>query len=203
MKIYNNPARKDWPKILERPTFESQSLEEKVSGILKDIKTFGDTAVKRFTTQFDKVTLENPKVEAAEIAKAIDQVPEELKQAIRQAKRNIEAFHLSQKEPVHEVETMPGVKCWRKSVGIDKVGLYIPGGTAPLFSTILMLGVPAKIAGCKEIILCTPPSKDGSVNPAILFTAHLVGVTQIFKIGGVQAIGAMAYGIVSSGAWRG
>ncbi len=194
MKIYNNPDRIDWPKILERPTFESQSLEEKVSGILKDIKTFGDVAVKRFTEQFDKVQLDNPKVEADEIAEAVANVPKALKQAIRQAKSNIEAFHLSQKEPVQEIETMPGVKCWRKSVGIDKVGLYIPGGTAPLFSTILMLGVPAKIAGCKEIVLCTPPSKDGSVNPAILFAAHLVGVTQIFKIGGVQAIGAMAYG---------
>ena len=194
MKIYNNPNRKDWAKILARPTFESVSLEEKVSGILKDIQTFGDIAIKRFTKQFDKVVLENSKVEQAEIAAAIANVPAELKSAIQQAKSNIEAFHLAQKESVQEIETMPGVKCWRKSVGIDKVGLYIPGGTAPLFSTILMLGVPAKIAGCKEIILCTPPSKDGTVNPAILYAAHLVGVTKIFKIGGVQAIGAMAYG---------
>lgn len=194
MKIYKNPPKKDWPKILARPTFESQSLEEKVAGILKDIKTFGDIAVKRFTAQFDKVELENPKVSAQEMAAAIAKVPEELKTAIRQAKGNIEAFHIAQKEPVQIIETMAGVKCWRKSVGIDKVGLYIPGGTAPLFSTILMLGVPAKIAGCQEIVLCTPPNKNGAVNPAILFTAHLVGVTQIFKIGGVQAIGAMAYG---------
>ncbi len=194
MKIYNNPNRKDWPRILARPTFEGTALEEKVVGILKDIQTFGDVAVKRFTNQFDKVSLDNSKVEATEIKAAIAQIPAELKAAIQQAKKNIEAFHLAQKEPVQVIETMPGVKCWRKSVGIDKVGLYIPGGTAPLFSTILMLGVPAKIAGCKEIVLCTPPSKDGSVNPAILFAAHLVGVTKIFKIGGVQAIGAMAYG---------
>ncbi len=194
MKIYNNPDRKDWAKILARPNFESVSLAEKVGGILKDIQTFGDIAIKRFTKQFDKVVLENPKVEQAEIAAAIASVPAELKSAIQQAKSNIEAFHIAQKEPVQEIETMPGVKCWRKSIGIDKVGLYIPGGTAPLFSTILMLGIPAKIAGCKEIILCTPPSKKGTVNPAILYTAHLVGVTKIFKIGGVQAIGAMAYG---------
>jgi len=194
MKIYNNPNRKDWPKILTRPTFEGAALEEKVAGILKDIQTFGDVAVKRFTHQFDKVNLDSPKVAEAEITEAIAKIPAELKAAIQQAKNNIEAFHIAQKEPVQEIETMPGVKCWRKSVGIDKVGLYIPGGTAPLFSTILMLGVPAKIAGCKEIVLCTPPSKDGSVNPAILFAAHLVGVTKIFKIGGVQAIGAMAYG---------
>ena len=194
MKIYNNPARKDWSKILARPTFERNSLEEKVTGILKDIKTFGDVAVKRFTTQFDQVTLETAKVTSEEITEAIANVSTELKTAIEQAKSNIEAFHLAQKEPIQVIETMPGVKCWRKSVGIDKVGLYIPGGTAPLFSTILMLGVPAKIAGCQEVVLCTPPGKDGKVNPAILFTAHLVGVTQIFKIGGVQAIGAMAYG---------
>ncbi len=194
MKIHNNPSRKDWPKILARPTFEGAALEEKVVGILKDIQTFGDVAVKRFTHQFDKVNLEHPKVEEAEIKEAIAKIPDELKTAIQQAKKNIETFHLAQKETVQEIETMPGVKCWRKSVGIDKVGLYIPGGTAPLFSTILMLGVPAKIAGCKEIVLCTPPSQDGTVNPAILFAAHLVGVTKIFKIGGVQAIGAMAYG---------
>ncbi len=194
MKIHNNPNRKDWPKILARPTFEGAALEEKVVGILKDIQTFGDVAVKRFTNQFDKVNLDNPKVGEKEIEEAIAKIPSELKSAIRQAKKNIEAFHLAQKETVQEIETMPGVKCWRKSVGIDKVGLYIPGGTAPLFSTILMLGIPAKIAGCKEIVLCTPPSKDGTVNPAILFAAHLVGVTRIFKIGGVQAIGAMAYG---------
>ncbi|MFK7978720.1 MAG: histidinol dehydrogenase [Saprospiraceae bacterium] len=194
MKIYNNPNRKDWSTILARPTFESAALEEKVTGILKDIQTFGDVAVKRFTTQFDKVTLETSKVTTEEVATAIAEVPAELKAAIQQAKSNIEAFHLAQKETAQIIETMPGVKCWRKSVGIDKVGLYIPGGTAPLFSTILMLGVPAKIAGCQEIVLCTPPGKDGKVNPAILFTANLVGVTQIFKIGGVQAIGAMAYG---------
>lgn len=194
MKIYNNPDRKDWPKILARPTFERNSLEEKVTGILKDIKTFGDIAVKRFTTQFDQVTLETSKVTNEEITEAIANVSPELKAAINQAKSNIEAFHIAQKEPVQIIETMPGVKCWRKSVGIDKVGLYIPGGTAPLFSTILMLGIPAKIAGCQEVVLCTPPGKGGKVNPAILFTAHLVGVTQIFKIGGVQAIGAMAYG---------
>ncbi len=194
MKIYIKPDKAEWGTILKRPVFESASLKEKVAGILKDVQTFGHLAVKRYTIEFDKVELASPKVSEAEIQAAIRIIPRDLQIAIRQAKKNIEAFHLAQKEPIQEIETMPGVRCWRKSVGIQKVGLYIPGGTAPLFSTILMLGVPAKIARCQEIILCTPPGKDGKVNPAILFTAHLVGVTKIFKIGGVQAIGAMAYG---------
>jgi histidinol dehydrogenase len=197
MKIYNNPARKDWATILKRPTFESNALEDKIQIILKEIQQFGDEAIQRFTLQFDKIDLKNAKVSAPEIDAAIQLVPTTLQNAIQQAKNNIHAFHAAQQVPVQTIETMPGVKCWRKSVGIDKVGLYIPGGTAPLFSTILMLGVPAKIAGCKEIILCTPPDKEGKVNPAILYTAHLVGITQIFKIGGVQAIGAMAYGTQS------
>ncbi len=194
MKIHIQPNRKDWPTILQRPTFESRSLEEKVLGILETIKKSGDAAVKAYTLQFDRVELADFEVKKAAIDLATATLNEDLKNAIRQAKKNIETFHTAQQEPVQEIETMPGVRCWRKSVGIQKVGLYIPGGTAPLFSTILMLGVPAKLAGCKEIILCTPPGKDGQVHPAILFTAQLVGITKIFKIGGVQAIGAMAYG---------
>lgn len=197
MKVYNNPDKTDWPKILARPAFERKSLDEKVMGILKDIQSFGDIAIKRFTLEFDKVNLKDFRVSASEIEAATVNLSDELKSAIQQAKKNIDTFHQTQKEPVTIVETMPGVKCWRKSVGIEKVGLYIPGGTAPLFSTILMLGIPAKIAGCKEIILCTPPAKYGKVHPAILYTAKLVGVTKIFKIGGVQAIGAMAYGTQS------
>ena len=194
MKVFINPKKESLSQILQRPTFDSVALEETVSNILTNIATGGDAAVKQYTEQFDQVTLAKTRVGLSEINAAINVLDEDLKVAIQQAESNIEAFHSVQKEPIKEVETMPGVRCWRKSVGIQKVGLYIPGGTAPLFSTILMLGVPARLAGCKEIILCTPPRKDGTVHPAILYAANLVGVTRIFKIGGVQAIGAMAYG---------
>lgn len=170
------------------------SLESTVNTVLNDVKANGDAAVKKYTLQFDKVEFDNLLVTDQEFSEAEKNVPEELKAAIKQAKSNIEQFHSAQKETIKVVETIDGVKCWRKSVAIEKVGLYIPGGSAPLFSTILMLGVPAKLAGCQEIILCTPPSANGTLNAAILYTAKLVGITKVFKAGGVQAIGAMAFG---------
>lgn len=194
MKVFLHPNKENLPNILKRPTFDSSQLESSVTAILQSVQKEGDTAVRNFSLQFDGVRLTDFRVGLSEINKAISELPIDLKNAIQQAHTNITAFHEAQKEPIKEIETMPGVRCWRKSVGIQKVGLYIPGGTAPLFSTILMLGIPAKIAGCKEIVLCTPPRKDGSVHPAILYAANLVGATKIFKIGGVQAIGAMAYG---------
>lgn len=197
MKIFINPDKSTWRDLLKRPVFETASLEKTVSEILQSIQNEGDTAVKRFTAQFDQVEIENLQVSETEIQEAIQSLNEDLKQAIQIAKNNIEKFHRQQIQGIEVVETMPGVRCWRKSVGIEKVGLYIPGGTAPLFSTVLMLGIPAKLAGCKEIILCSPPNKEGKIHPAILYTAHLVGVTKIFKAGGVQAIGAMAYGTES------
>jgi len=194
MEIINNPAKENWENILKRPIIDLKELESNVSAILSDIRSNGDSAVKRYTIQFDKIALNSFKVSEAEIADSENEIGPKLKAAIIQAKANIEKFHSAQKEGINIVETMPGVKCWRKSVGIEKVGLYIPGGSAPLFSTVLMLGVPATIAGCKEIILCTPCNTEGKVNAAILFAAKLCGITNIFKIGGVQAIGAMAYG---------
>lgn len=197
MKVYNNPARVEWPVLLQRPVAEAARLEEVVSGILQQVKAKGDEAVKQFTKQFDKADIAELLVSKAEFAAASDVLDAELKAAILTAKANIETFHKKQLTAPEIVETMPGVQCWRKMVAIEKVGLYIPGGTAPLFSTILMLGVPAKLAGCKEIILCSPPDKNGQLHPAILFAAQAVGVTKLFKVGGVQAIGAMAYGTAS------
>jgi histidinol dehydrogenase len=194
MELIKDPLKKDWEKIIKRPAIDLQELETKVSTILIDIKLNGDEAVKKYSLQFDKIVLDDLKVSAKEIEDSEKLISSELKKAIEQAKANIEKFHISQREEVNVIETMPGVKCWRKSVGIEKVGLYIPGGSAPLFSTVLMLGIPAKLAGCKEIILCTPCDANGKVNPAILFAAKLCGTTSVFKIGGVQAIGAMAYG---------
>ncbi|HHH50336.1 MAG TPA: histidinol dehydrogenase [Saprospiraceae bacterium] len=195
MKIYHYPKKQDWPKILQRPVFENSMLEKKVQTMLEKIKAEGDKAIQEFTRQFDGVDLASHfLVSSEEIKSAVAKIPAELKAAIQQAKENIALFHKSQQQTPEVIETMPGVKCWRKSVAIQKVGLYIPGGTAPLFSTILMLGVPAKIAGCQEIILCTPPDKNGKINDAILYTAQLVGIEKIYKIGGVQAIGAMAFG---------
>ncbi len=194
MKIHNNPSPQDWSTILKRPTSDLRELELKVSVILEDIRANGDQAVKNYTAKFDGVELDNFQVSQAELEAANTLVSIELKEAIQVAKNNISAFHAAQTSELLLVETMPGVRCWRKSVPIQKVGLYIPGGTAPLFSTVLMLAVPAKIAGCEEMVLCTPPQKDGTVNPVILYTAQLVGITKIFKIGGVQAVGAMAYG---------
>ena len=194
MKIYINPDKSTWRELLQRPVFETVSMEKTVSDILQSIKKEGDNAVKRYTLQFDQVAMEALQVSEAEMQEAIQSLNEDLKKAIQIAKTNIETFHRQQIQPIEVVETMPGVRCWRKSVGIEKVGLYIPGGTAPLFSTVLMLGIPAKLAGCREIILCSPPNQEGKIHPAILYTANLVGITKIFKVGGVQAIGALAYG---------
>jgi len=194
LAVHEYPEKKMWKALLVRPSLDDSSLEASVSNILKEVKQNGDEAVKRFATMFDKVTIKNFLVSPQEINDADSLVDEELKQAIQQAKLNIEKFHLAQLRPEERIETMPGVTCWRKSVAIEKVGLYIPGGSAPLFSTLLMLGIPAKIAGCKSIILCSPPNREGKLHPAILYAAKLVGVTQIFKAGGAQAIGAMAYG---------
>lgn len=194
MELIKYPVREIWKDILKRPAIDTTSLEATVQSVLSDIKANGQSAVKKYTLQFDKVDLENILVSNDEFAIAEKSITTELKQAIQLAKKNIETFHSAQKEEVKIIETMPGVKCWRKSIAIQKVGLYIPGGTAPLFSTILMLGVPAKLVGCSEIILCTPPDPNGNINPAILYTTQLIGITKVFKVGGVQAIGAMAYG---------
>lgn len=197
MKLYKYPDKELWQEIIIRPSADNSLLEKKVKKILKMVKDKGDKAIRKFTKEFDGIWLKKIAVTTEEINAAGPAVSNDLKQAIQQAKRNIELFHIAQKEEIKTIETMPGVICWRQSVGIEKVGLYIPGGSAPLFSTILMLAVPAQVAGCKEIVLCTPPLKDGSVNPAILYTAQLCGITKIFKAGGVQAIGAMAYGTKS------
>jgi histidinol dehydrogenase len=194
MKLVSYPDPNNWKELLERPSLDNSALLERVRTVLNEVKQQGDTAVKKFTQQFDGVALENCAVSESELSGATALVPPELQNAIRQAAANITRFHETQLQATEIVETMPGVQCWRKSIGIEKVGLYIPGGTAPLFSTILMLGIPAKIAGCGEIILCSPPDKAGKLHPAILFAAQLVGITKIFKIGGVQAIAAMAYG---------
>lgn len=194
MKTVLYPERDRWPGLLERPALNNMALTENVRAVMNAVKTEGDIAVQRFTKEFDGIDQAVMLVTDAEIAAAEQRLSTELKSAIRQAAENITRFHQGQLLPEEKIETMPGVVCWRRSVGIERVGLYIPGGTAPLFSTILMLGIPAKIAGCKEVILCTPPQKDGAVSDAILFAAQLVGITKIFKIGGVQAIAAMAYG---------
>lgn len=182
---------------LRRPVLDTRSLEETVSSILAEVRRDGDAAVRRFSLAFDKSAPEVLELTAAEIAEGVAAVDEELKTAIRKAAEHITTFHRLQLRPESSVETMPGVRCWRKSVGIEKVGLYIPGGTAPLFSTLLMLAIPAKIAGCREIVLCSPPDRQGKLHPAILFAASLVGVTRVFAVGGVQAIAAMAYGTES------
>ncbi|HMG83880.1 MAG TPA: histidinol dehydrogenase [Ferruginibacter sp.] len=192
--IFIEPVKEQWENILRRPAFDSKSLEETVAAILDDVKLNGDTAVRKYAAQFDKVTLDSLKVTDVEIAEAIALVDTELKAAIQIAKTNITVFHEVQKEPVKQIETAKGVTCWRKAIAIQKVGLYIPGGSAPLFSTLLMLGIPAVLAGCKEIVVCTPSGKNGKVNPVVLYVAQLIGLKNIYKIGGVQAIAAMAYG---------
>lgn len=194
MKRYINPDPKTWTKILERPLFNATALSDKVQIILNEIKSSGGHAVRKYTEKFDGVFIRKFSVTGEEIETAASLLDENLKLAIEQAAKNITIFHESQKPNLQKIETTPGVVCWQKAVAIEKVGLYIPGGSAPLFSTVLMLAIPAKIAGCKEIVLCTPPNKEGKIHPAILFAAQLVGVTKIFKLGGVQAIGAMAYG---------
>lgn len=195
MKTYINPSRNSWNDLLQRPLFSVGELENQVQAILSDIRMSGVHAIRKYTDKFDGVFIRNFAVQEQEIENAISLVDESLKQAIQVAAQNIQKFHETQIPVIKRIETTPGVVCWQKPVAIEKVGLYVPGGSAPLFSTVLMLAIPAKIAGCKEIVLCTPPDKEGKIHPAILFAAQLVGVTKIFKLGGVQAIGAMAYGV--------
>ena len=197
MKVYKNPNKSEWNVLVKRPILEQESLDTIVIDILKDVKNNKDKALFKYAEKFDKTKLNTIQIDANEIETAKNQIPQDLKNAINLAKQNIETFHKSQKEKEQIIETTKGVKCWRRSVGIEKVGLYIPGGSAPLFSTILMLGIPAQLAGCKEIILCSPPNKEGHINPAILYTANLVGISKIYKVGGAQAIAAMAYGTES------
>ena len=197
IQVFKEPKKKDWPSILARPQFDAAPLEVKVREILMAVKQRGDAAISAYTLAFDKIALSNFKLSASAFDAAEKVLTPSLKTAIQLAKVNIEVFHQGQIQKEERIETMPGVWCWRKSVGIEKVGIYIPGGTAPLFSTVLMLGIPAKLAGCKEIILCTPPNEKGEIDPAIIYAASLVGVTAIFTIGGVQAIGALAYGTAS------
>jgi histidinol dehydrogenase len=194
MQVFEEPNKQDWEALLQRPNFEAAELLPKVQSILDAVALEGDAALLRFSATFDQVQLKSLCIDPALIQAAEALVAPALKTAIQSAKVNIEIFHQAQLKKEEKIETMPGVWCWRKSVGIEKVGIYIPGGTAPLFSTVLMLGIPAKLAGCKEVILCTPPRKDGTVDPAILYTAGLVGIQQIYTIGGAQAIAAMAYG---------
>ncbi len=197
MKVVKNPSRADWPELIHRPQIDPAELEQRVRSILSQVREKGDAALIDFTEKFDGVRLDYLPWDWERTHRLETQVSQALRDAIQVAKNNIEAFHRTQQEPIHKVETMPGVYCWRKSVAIDTVGLYIPGGTAPLFSTILMLGVPALIAGCQRIVLCTPPNKEGQIHPAILYTAQLLGIREIFPIGGAQAIAAMAYGTES------
>ena len=197
IQVFKEPTKKDWPSILARPQFDAAPLAAKVREILLAVKQRGDAAVSAYTLAFDNVALSNFKLSAEKLEAAEKALTPSLKTAIQLAKVNIEVFHQGQIQKEERIETMPGVWCWRKSVGIEKVGIYIPGGSAPLFSTVLMLGIPAKLAGCKEIILCTPPNEKGEIDPSIIYAASLVGVTAIFTIGGVQAIAALAYGTAS------
>ena len=197
MKIYKNPSKDRWAEIIARPRLDLTKLNDTVATVLADVKARGDEAVKEYELKFDKAELKSLAVTEAEMDEAEKLVSNELRDAIILAHHNIKVFHISQRFVGQKVKTQEGVVCWQKSVAIEKVGLYIPGGTAPLFSTVLMLATPAKIAGCKEIVLCTPPNKEGKVNPAILVAARIAGVSKIFKAGGVQAIGAMAYGTES------
>ncbi|HMO32237.1 MAG TPA: histidinol dehydrogenase [Lacibacter sp.] len=194
MQVFTFPGREQWPQLLERPALDAAALETSVSRILQAVRTEGDAALRLFSLEFDRTELTDFTVSPAEWEAAEAAIPADLRAAIETARANIDAFHRRQVQMSEIVETMPGVRCWRRSLPIEKVGLYIPGGTAPLFSTILMLGIPAQIAGCREIVLCTPPGKDGSVHPAILYTAKVAGITRIFKVGGAQAVAAMAYG---------
>ena len=200
MEVIKYPSREEWASLALRPALDVTTLFDTVRTVLDEVRKGGDAAVIRYEEKFDKIdpaTFKGLQVSEQELAEAKELVPEDLKQAIRQAKNNIEIFHASQCFTGKKVETTPGVTCWQKAVAIEKVGLYIPGGTAPLFSTVLMLAVPARIAGCKEIVLCTPPDREGKVHPAILFAAETAGVSKIFKAGGIQAIAAMAYGTES------
>ena len=197
MKIYKYPSREEWKELTERPHLDVSQLNSTVADVLKNIRENGDKAVKEYEEKFDHASLETLAVTAEEIESALKEVPAELLDSLRLAHKNIETFHKAQQFVGEKVETAPGVTCWQKSVPIERVGLYIPGGTAPLFSTVLMLATPAKIAGCKEIVLCSPPTYNSTIHPAILAAAHIAGVNKIYKVGGVQAIGAMAYGTES------
>lgn len=194
MNLYKNPTKTDWQKLTERPVFAKEELSSQVQKIISEVQKKGDAALFSYASEFDKVNLEQLEVSETEIKNASCLVSETLKKAIEIARHNIEVFHASQKREEQIIETSEGVRCWRKSVGIEKVGLYIPGGSAPLFSTVLMLGIPAKLAGCKELVLCTPPNRTGEINPVILYTANLIGIKKIYKVGGAQAIAAMGYG---------
>lgn len=194
MNIIKHPRQDVWTEILKRPSLGDSMVNEAVLEVINEVRSNGDTAIRKYTEKFDKVILDSFRVTPQELEEAEKMVDPSLKKAIEIARQNVEKFHTSQKTMRKVVETTPGVFCWQKSVPIEKVGLYIPGGSAPLFSTVLMLGVPAKIAGCKDIILCTPPNKEGKVHPAILYTAKLIGLDQIYKIGGIQSIAAMAFG---------
>jgi histidinol dehydrogenase len=197
VKTLNNPAERKWPQLAERSAIKQARLMELVDKVFYDIRKKGDKAVLKYARQFDRFSADDFTVDHETIEAASQQVSERLKQAIALAKSNIEKFHFSQKEEIVKVETSPGVVCWREARPIEKVGIYVPGGTAPLFSTVLMLAIPAKIAGCKEIVLCSPPGKEGAIHPAILYAANLAGVTRIFAVGGIQAIGAMSFGTKS------
>src|SRR5690606_37762458 len=197
MKIIVNPPRREWKKALARPAQNSKAIEKIVKPIMRKVKRQGDKALKKFAQEYDHVEIKSLLVSRQEIKASYSLVDQELQKAIKVAKQNIEKFHAAQITPDLSMETMPGVTCMRRSMAIQKVGLYIPGGTAPLFSTVLMLGIPANIAGCEEIILCTPPNKEGKIHPAILYTADLIGIDKILKAGGAQAIAAMAYGTES------
>lgn len=197
MKIYKNPGRSEWKQLSARPQLSLEFLESAVRNVIDRVKRSGDQALRELTLQFDKVSVDAIAVSEKELAAAEMSTPEELKAAIRTAADNIRRFHSAQRREEIPVETMPGVTCWRRAVPINRVGIYIPGGSAPLFSTVLMLAIPAKLAGCKEIVLCTPPDKNGNINPAVLFAASLTGITRIFRVGGAQAIAAMAYGTQS------
>jgi len=194
MKIINNPNRESWSEVLKRPTQTVGDIEATVTEIFTKVSETGDVAIKRFTKKFDGINLESNVVTPNEIELAIQQVPEKLQKAIRLAKQNIEVFHTAQKTSKTAIETAKGVQCWQEKRPIQKVGLYIPGGTAPLFSTVLMLAVPAQIAGCKDIVLCSPPNKEGILAPEILFAAQLCGITKIIKVGGIQAIAGLTFG---------
>jgi histidinol dehydrogenase len=194
MKTYINPLIQDWANLAQRKIFSSKDLNETVKTIFDDVQKNGTAAVQKYTQLFDGVLIEKTAVSATEIENAIGTVPDDLKKAIQIAAANIKKFHQSQKEIPNKIETTAGVFCWRESRAIETVGIYIPGGTAPLFSTVLMLAIPAKIAGCKNIILCSPPDKNGNINPAILYAAQLTGITKMFKVGGIQAIASMTFG---------
>lgn len=194
MNIYQYLQKSDWAGIIRRPVLEKKNLRATITEVFEKVKNDGDSALQYYTSKFDGVSLDSFKVSQEEIEKASNEVSDELKAAIQHAKKNIETFHRSQEEETKKIETVPGVECWRESRGIEKVGIYIPGGTAPLFSTVLMLAIPAKLADCKQIVLCSPANKEGAIDPAILYAAQLCGITEMFKIGGSQAIAAMSLG---------